>query len=50
MPMLTLPPIMCSAVNPETLDGDIPVVQGTLSWNHNEGWYAGGSQHQVCRS
>ena len=25
----------------ETLDGDIPVVQGTLSWNHNEGWYAG---------
>lgn len=25
----------------ETLDGDIPVVQGTLSWNHNQGWYAG---------
>ena len=25
----------------ETLDGDIPVVQGTLSWNHTEGWYAG---------
>ncbi|MCA0951609.1 TorF family putative porin [Shewanella chilikensis] len=25
----------------ETLDGDVPVVQGTFSWNHDAGWYAG---------
>jgi len=25
----------------ETFDGDVPVVQGTLSWSHDTGWYAG---------
>jgi uncharacterized protein (TIGR02001 family) len=25
----------------ETMDGDVPVVQGTLGWGNDEGWYAG---------
>ena len=25
----------------ETLDGDVPVVQGTLGWTHDNGWYVG---------
>lgn len=25
----------------ETLDGEVPVVQGTLGWTHDEGWYLG---------
>ncbi|MBV7316020.1 TorF family putative porin [Shewanella sp. NIFS-20-20] len=25
----------------ETLDGEVPVVQGTLNWGNQQGWYAG---------
>ena len=25
----------------ETMDGDVPVVQGTLGWGNDDGWYAG---------
>lgn len=25
----------------ETMDGDVPVVQGTLGWGNEDGWYAG---------
>lgn len=25
----------------ETMDGDVPVVQGTLGWSNPDGWYAG---------
>ncbi|GIU44912.1 TorF family putative porin [Shewanella algidipiscicola] len=25
----------------ETMDGDVPVVQGTLGWGNDNGWYAG---------
>jgi uncharacterized protein (TIGR02001 family) len=25
----------------ETFDGEVPAIQGTLSWNHDSGWYLG---------